>query len=45
MRRMATVAAAVVLGTAILGAACAGVFFLTDREGWNKRHFDRIVPG
>ena len=32
---------------ASLGAvgACAAAFYLADRDGWNKRAFDRVRPG
>jgi hypothetical protein len=33
------------LALTALGAGCAAVFYLTDRDGWNKRAYDRIRPG
>ena len=33
------------LAVLALAAACATVFYLTDRDGWNKRAYDRVRPG
>jgi hypothetical protein len=33
------------LGLTVLGASGVGIFYLTDRDGWNKRKYDRIQTG
>jgi hypothetical protein len=45
MKRIVTVAGKVFIGIAFVVATSIAAFWLTDRDGWNKRHFDRIVPG
>jgi hypothetical protein len=45
MTRLARLILKSFLAVTALAAGCATLFYLTDRDGWNKRAYDRIRPG